>query len=270
MTLDAISCDRWIKPHGLYYDAPRNRCLFVDLITGLIINYELESKVIYELNITGLETPAFIIPLKDNCNQFIVNNRTTTIKIEWDGISSTAQILDNDVFKVETSSEFIENNYLVGKASPEFIFYGGTYRRQMCGNLPPPTLGSLYSYDNGVRKYFTDLKVTGGMGWSYNGDKLYYVDSCKKNIRCYDFDGKTGEVCKFFCAIFQRKKFKINFILFPNLANERIVFQYPGGFDDSTNPYRSSIVPLGMTTDKKGYIYVALYWGGAVLKINPK
>ncbi|XP_031621621.1 uncharacterized protein LOC116339728 [Contarinia nasturtii] len=209
--LKAISSKRWIKPHSPYYDAPRNRLLFIDLTNGTIINYDLESQAIYERqNSNGMELI----------------------------------ILQDALFEVDSSPALKKNNLLVGKASPQCKFYGGTYRTGMCGDTSP-TFGLLYRYDKckGVKQLISDLKVSGGFDWSPNGD------TCNKQISAYDYDGKTGKVCK-----------------------ERVVFSYPGSgcFDDTNNPYANSTLPLGMTTDDEGCIYVALYYGGAVLKINSK
>lgn len=55
-----------------------------------------------------------------------------------------------------------------------------------------------------------------------------------------------------------------------NSANGRIVFTYQGGYGNSV-----TTIPLGMTTDTDGFLYVCLYDsssydGGAVLKVDPR
>lgn len=62
----------------------------------------------------------------------------------------------------------------------------------------------------------------------------------------------------------QRIVLKSSFEMF-STANGRDVFIYRGGYGDQIQT-----IPLGMTTDIAGFIYVGLYYGGAVLKINPK
>lgn len=43
------------------------------------------------------------------------------------------------------------------------------------------------------------------------------------------------------------------------------MYTYKGGYGDPTQT-----IPLGMTVDSKGCLYVAFYYGGVVLKINPR
>lgn len=47
-------------------------------------------------------------------------------------------------------------------------------------------------------------------------------------------------------------------------AKGRIVFKYLGNYGD---PHQS--IPLGLTIDTHNFLYVALYYGGAVLRVNP-
>lgn len=121
-----ISSDKWVKPHSPYYDAPRNRLLFVDLTNATIVSYDLATKAVHQVLISGIETPAFIIPLKCKKDTFLVGNHLNATKIQWDGISSMGTAVRN-VFTVQP--QFVNNNFLAGKVSPQCKFYGGTYRR---------------------------------------------------------------------------------------------------------------------------------------------
>lgn len=48
-------------------------------------------------------------------------------------------------------------------------------------------------------------------------------------------------------------------------GNGRIVFTYPGGYDDP-----KQTIPLGLAIDTDENLYLGLYCGGAVLKVNPR
>lgn len=48
------------------------------------------------------------------------------------------------------------------------------------------------------------------------------------------------------------------------LANGHVVFKYQKDFGDPVNS-----LPLGLTIDIDGYLYVAVYLGGAILKLHP-
>lgn len=55
-----------------------------------------------------------------------------------------------------------------------------------------------------------------------------------------------------------------NFLINFSADNGRIVYDF------RNNGKIPSIFPLGMTIDTKGYLYVAMYYEGAVLKIDPR
>lgn len=155
----------------------------------------MATGTIHEAVVPGIVTPAFIIPSKCQDDRLIINNHLSTIKIKWNGVDPAATI-EQDVFTVQ--SDVPTNNYLAGKASPQCQFYGGTYRTQMCSDTPS-THGGLFKYNRckGVKELLSDFKVTGGFEWSANGKKFYFVDSCNRAIWEYDYNGKTGKICKY-------------------------------------------------------------------------
>ena len=50
------------------------------------------------------------------------------------------------------------------------------------------------------------------------------------------------------------------------LGNERIAFKFHDIYEDKIPSY----IPLGMAIDDKGFLWVALYHGAAVVKIDPR
>ncbi|XP_031618069.1 regucalcin-like isoform X2 [Contarinia nasturtii] len=236
-----ISPKNWAKPYSPFYDAACNRLLMVDFANGTLINYNLKSQIIYESRIPGISNPSFMIPIKCRKNKFLVSNGLSTAIIKWNGVEPEAQVVET-LFSVETSQEFINNNWNQASVSPQFRFYGGTYRRGMCGDMPPTT-GAVYRYDKckSVKKIIPNVKVTGGIEWNAKGDTMYFVDPCQKVIWAYDYIKNTGTI-----------------------KNGRIVFVYQGGFGDANT------IPLGLAIDRKEYLYVTLYGGGAVLKVDPR
>lgn len=45
-----------------------------------------------------------------------------------------------------------------------------------------------------LEELLSNIKVTGGFDWSAKCDKFYFVDSCRRAIRKFDYDGKTGRI----------------------------------------------------------------------------
>lgn len=48
------------------------------------------------------------------------------------------------------------------------------------------------------------IGISNGLAWDLREKALYYVDSLERNLRRYDYDVETGEVCEYLCmhAIF--------------------------------------------------------------------
>lgn len=58
--------------------------------------------------------------------------------------------------------------------------------------------GSMYRLDSrGVVKIGDGIGVANGLAWDLKEKAFYYVDSLERNIRRYDYDVDTGEICKF-------------------------------------------------------------------------
>lgn len=103
---------------------------------------------------------------------------------------------------------------------------------------------SLYGYSRkiGVVRLLKNEKVAAGIDWNVKENKFYHVDSCNGIILEFDYNPKTLELC-----------------------NERIAFKFHDIYGDEVPSY----IPLGMTIDVKGYLWVALYYGRSILKIDP-
>lgn len=84
------------------------------------------------------------------------------------------------------------------------------------------------------------LNISNGMAWNKKNDKFYHIDTPTQKIVEYDFHEEKGEI-----------------------KNKRTVF-------DIKNQPCISGYPDGMTIDEEDNLWVALYNGGAIIKISPK
>ncbi|MDA8289611.1 MAG: SMP-30/gluconolactonase/LRE family protein [Actinomycetota bacterium] len=120
-----------------------------------------------------------------------------------------------------------------GKADPYGRFVAGT----MDWNEERP-FGSLYLLEPGgaVSVLLEDVTISNGLAWTERGDVVYYIDTPRRCVDSFDFDAHTG-----------------------TLANRRIVasFEGPGA-------------PDGMTIDDEGCLWVALWGGSRVERIDPR
>lgn len=99
-------------------------------------------------------------------------------------------------------------------------------------------VGELYRLDAGgvLTRTAKGAIVSNGLGWSPDGSRLYYSDSGLRRVDMFDYDPATGEA-------FQRRVF----------ADLRRVQGFPDG----------------LTVDADGYVWVAMWGGGALRRFTP-
>jgi sugar lactone lactonase YvrE len=99
-------------------------------------------------------------------------------------------------------------------------------------------LGELYRLDAGgkLTAVITGATVSNGIGWSPDGTRMYYNDSPLRRIDMFDYDQATGEA-------YQGR-------MFADLSGA-------DGFPD------------GLTVDADGYVWVAMFAGGALRRFTP-
>jgi sugar lactone lactonase YvrE len=98
---------------------------------------------------------------------------------------------------------------------------------------------ALYRLDSDLRvtRILPGISVSNGIGWSPDDSTLYHVDSPRRRIDVYDFDPDTGTI-----------------------ARRRAVI-----------PIAAELgTPDGLTVDAEGGIWIALWGGGAVVRISPE
>lgn len=157
-----------------------------------------------------------------------------------DGKSQKA-LLGPIAFEVEDNKP--DNRFNDAKADPVGRFYGGTMRLEAIGDLFDEAAGTFYKYikGDGVYELLNDIYVSNGMAWNENTNKFYYIDSCKFNVREYDWDPSTGDI-----------------------SNERIAIDF------KVNGKNPKFILDGMTIDTDGFLYVACFGGSKVIKVDPK
>lgn len=126
-----------------------------------------------------------------------------------------------------------ENRFNDGKCDPAGRFWAGTMAVSEEADR-----GSLYCLDTTLRVSckVPGVSVSNGLAWSLDGKTMYYVDSPDRRVVAYDYDVRTGAI-----------------------ANVRPVFAVPEGWG----------FPDGMTIDADGCLWVALWDGGRVLRVDP-
>jgi sugar lactone lactonase YvrE len=117
------------------------------------------------------------------------------------------------------------NRFNDGKCDPAGRFLAGSMdeaQKQACG--------SLYSFTGRhTRKLLGGVGISNGLTWSPDHKQLYYIDTPRRELQCFDYDLASGEI-----------------------ANGRVAVRIPEALG----------WPDGMTSDLDGRLWVAM-WGGA-------
>lgn len=127
-----------------------------------------------------------------------------------------------------------ENMFGDGKCDPEGRFWAGTYHQ----DISDPS-GSLYSlaHDLTVKKQREGLLLSNGLAWSVDYATFYHIDSVARTLYAFDYDRPSGDI-----------------------SNGRVLRKFDG----------PRTLPDGMTIDVEGYLWVALFNGGKVLRLDPR
>lgn len=109
--------------------------------------------------------------------------------------------------------------------------------RILSGTMPTPATRSalwLIDLSGTTRRLVDDLGQSNGMAWSADASRLYHVDTHDAVLRVFDYDVDAGA-----------------------LAGGRVVMRFDG-----------QGVPDGMAIDDDGCLWIALWGGGAVVRID--
>lgn len=119
-----------------------------------------------------------------------------------------------------------------GKVDPWGRFLAGTMD---WGHKEPN--GSLYmlSGDGSVTTLLDRVVISNGLAWPADLRTFYYIDTPRRSVDAFDLDPETGA-----------------------LTGRRVVAQFP-----------SDAHPDGMAIDDEGYLWVALWGGSRVERIDP-
>jgi sugar lactone lactonase YvrE len=117
-----------------------------------------------------------------------------------------------------------------GMIDPQGRFWAGT--------LASDDSSALYRLDPdlSLHKMEIGIGISNGLGWSLDGQTLYYTDSRKRVIYAYDFDGASGEIAN-----------RQDFIFTPD---------EPG-------------TPDGLAVDSLGFIWSARWGGWKISRYDP-
>lgn len=132
------------------------------------------------------------------------------------------------------SEKILGRRFNDGKVGVDGAYYLGTTDDQ--------GKGAFYRLKEGVLTIlFEGAWCSNGLDWSLDGKQMYYVDSPLKKVEVFDFDVDKENP----------------------LSNRRTCCDLSGLIPQNA-------VPDGMCIDKEGNLWVAVWLGGKILKVDPK
>ena len=153
------------------------------------------------------------------------------------GLQSGFALLDLETGQVasvaDPEAKLPGNRFNDGKCDPRGRFWAGTMAYAVTEGS-----GSLYCLgeDRQVTKKIAGVTLSNGLCWHTGNSRFYFIDSATSQVQEYDYDASSGEI-----------------------ENQRVLAEIS----------RDMGVPDGMTIDEDGYLWVALWGGGKVIRIDP-
>ncbi|CAH0587183.1 unnamed protein product [Chrysodeixis includens] len=206
----------------------------LDIESATLIKYEKETRKYVTAKLE--EKPHFFLPIEGKKNHFLVTQGRRVVEIEWAADGNPPKILRTIT---EVDHEYLKNELNDGKADPlGRLFTGSISEEHTPGSKKT---GALYRIDpdGTTTKLASEIYVSNGLCWDLKAKAFYHIDSVSRAIQRFDYDVDTG-----------------------NISNPRVVFSLA---DNELKGF-----PDGMTIDTDGNLWVAVWAGSNVLKIDPR
>ncbi|XP_026736696.1 uncharacterized protein LOC113500183 [Trichoplusia ni] len=221
---------------GPHWDHAKQVLYFVSIMDSTVNKF---VPAIKRLTTVKLDVaPHFIIPVEGKRNHFIINQGRKVVEIEWSGMQNSIKILR---IIAEVDDDHPTNTFNDGKADPRGRLFSGTMAPGIDEESLKSKKGSLYRIDpdGSTHKLATGISVANGLCWDLKEKAFYYIDSMEYNVRRYDYDVETGDI-----------------------SNLSYVF--------SLKDHDLDMIADGMTIDTDGNLWIALFGGHHVVKVDPR
>ncbi|HEX3088079.1 MAG TPA: SMP-30/gluconolactonase/LRE family protein [Ilumatobacteraceae bacterium] len=223
---EAIACttEQNQLGEGARWDARRDELLRVDIVAGVVYRDTLDDDgalvPVDQHNVPG--TVGAITPVEGDDGWLLAAGRGF-VHLSPDG---ALRPVATDVSPAGTRMND-------AACDPQGRFWAGTL-----ADDHHPGGGSLYCLDTSgrIELVLTGLTIANGLGWSPDGNTMYFVDSGPRDIYAFNFDGDSGSI-----------------------SDRRTLVTV----DADTG------APDGLTVDADGDLWVAIFGGGRVQRYAP-
>lgn len=232
-----IVTERLTLGEGPHWDIPSQTLYYVDILGQTLNKYVPSTDTHAKAKIEGGPI-GFAVPVEGKKNTFVIGLGRKIEEIVWDGVSNYVQHTKT-LAEVDNEAGFTNNRFNDGKADPTGRLWAGTMGPEPVVGQLEPYKGTLYTLDrNQVKAHLKTISISNGLAWNIQLKKMYYIDSPLRTVDQFDYDMVKGEIC-----------------------NKKVIFDFE----------RNNIpgIPDGMTIDSDGNLWVAVFSGARLLKINP-
>lgn len=175
---------------------PETQSLYFINIDGVDSNlnrYDYRSNKIYKAKIDGAPNLLFILPIESRRNQYLVGIQNKAMIVDWNGQSPKA-FINGTLFEFGSDPSVGINDV---KTDSQGRFYGGSKNVESCSTNEVGQSGFYrYQPSEGKKKLFDGVKISNGLTWVPQTNKFYYIDSCAYDVKEFNYDAKTGAICK--------------------------------------------------------------------------
>lgn len=184
---------------GPHWDSETQNLYFNDIYGGTINRYCITENKTYSATVENEKVISFVTPVDGTTNEFAIGIGRRIGVVQWDGKSTTAKLVRVVGQVEEDDTLYKTNRFNDAKSDPTGRFYGGTMRLEECGDIFDARLGSLYRYTKaqGFEKIRGEIGVSNGLAWNEKKGKFYYIDSCDLDVKEFDYDAVSGNICEY-------------------------------------------------------------------------
>lgn len=180
---------------SLHWDLKTLSLYFIDFYAKgdkpAIFRHDYRTGIVYSAQIIGQESPSFIKPV-DGCNgEFLVGLGGYVMVIQWDGVSGTAQPL-----RILFTVPQVHMNFAL--IDPKGRLFAGTLDNRLFCAVAANNTMYRFSKRKGLTPIFDTIRTTNGLVINKEQNKFYHADGCLNAIVEFDYDPKTGDLCKHF------------------------------------------------------------------------
>jgi sugar lactone lactonase YvrE len=204
--------------------------------------WDEQNQVLYWIDITQKHIHRYT-PITGSSETFMMDQPIGAVALTTDETLLCAMengfylynLTDNlSTFLHDPEADRSDNRFNDGKCDAGGRFWAGTMSQ-----TGKEKAGSLYCFhpDGRCERKLQKISISNGLSWSLDQRTLYYIDSPTREVVAYDIDLSTG-----------------------GLGDSRVAIRFSA--EDG--------LPDGMTIDKEGNLWIAMWGGSCVLRYDPK